>query len=328
MGTIPDRNNDQLDLYQLRAFDALFREHSLTRAAQALNTKQPTLSKTLARLRRYFDDPLFIRVSLRMEPTAKALELVGPIRTLLDELQLLRTERVPFDPKRSNRTFSFFTADAGMIVLLPPLVKCLLEEAPGVRLRAVQLDAQQLQSSLESGEVDLAVGNFPGLTQGIRRQSLFAGTYMSLSRTGRSRAARAPSIEEFVNARHVLVSAAGTGHAHQMVEHVIEALIPAANIIVRVPGFTAAAIVAKHADAITTLPEPIAAVLSRELDMQLMRTPLDLPRFEIAQYWHERFDREPGNQWLRSIFRSQFGGSRMLARGRSFRRGEGMRPQS
>src|SRR5262245_15729861 len=90
MDTIPKRHTEELDVYQLRVFDALFREHTLTRAAEALSTKQPTLSKTLARLRRYFDDPLFVRVSLRMEPTAKALELVGPIRTLLDELQWLR----------------------------------------------------------------------------------------------------------------------------------------------------------------------------------------------------------------------------------------------
>ncbi len=41
MGTIPRRHTDELDLHQLRVLDALFREHSLTRAAEALNTNQP-----------------------------------------------------------------------------------------------------------------------------------------------------------------------------------------------------------------------------------------------------------------------------------------------
>ena len=66
------------------------RRHSLTRAARTLNVTQPALSKTLARLRRYFDDPLFVRVSLRMEPTPKAL-------------QKSRTKRRPGRSSRARR---------------------------------------------------------------------------------------------------------------------------------------------------------------------------------------------------------------------------------
>jgi hypothetical protein len=72
MKTIPGRHAEDLDLHALRVLDVLFRERSLTRAAEALHTQQPALSKTLARLRRYFGDPLFVRVALHMEPTAKA----------------------------------------------------------------------------------------------------------------------------------------------------------------------------------------------------------------------------------------------------------------
>src|SRR5262249_3737705 len=72
---IPPGYPASLDLHHLQVFDVLLRERSLTRAARVLNVTQPALSKTLARLRRYFQDPLFVRVSLRMEPTAKALVL-------------------------------------------------------------------------------------------------------------------------------------------------------------------------------------------------------------------------------------------------------------
>jgi DNA-binding transcriptional LysR family regulator len=69
----------ELDLRQLRVFEVLLRERNLTRAAAVLGASQPALSKTLANLRQYFGDPLFIRVGHRMEPTAKALELESPI---------------------------------------------------------------------------------------------------------------------------------------------------------------------------------------------------------------------------------------------------------
>jgi DNA-binding transcriptional LysR family regulator len=75
MTTITPGYEDELDLHQLQVLDVLLREHSLTRAARTLNVTQPALSKTLARLRRYFGDPLFVRVALRMEPTPKALQL-------------------------------------------------------------------------------------------------------------------------------------------------------------------------------------------------------------------------------------------------------------
>ena len=84
MQTIPNDHSGDPDLRQLRVFDVLLREHSLTRAARALDVTQPALSKTLAQLRRYFDDPLFVRVALRMEPTPKALQLQAPVRAILE----------------------------------------------------------------------------------------------------------------------------------------------------------------------------------------------------------------------------------------------------
>jgi len=82
---IPNSYAADLSLQHLRVLDVLLRERSLTRAAKVLDVTQPALSKTLARLRRYFDDPLFVRVSHRMEPTPKALALARPVGDVLGE---------------------------------------------------------------------------------------------------------------------------------------------------------------------------------------------------------------------------------------------------
>jgi DNA-binding transcriptional LysR family regulator len=311
MKTIARKQSEDLDLHALRVLDVLFRERSLTRAAEALHTQQPALSKTLARLRRYFDDPLFVRVSLHMEPTAKALELEQPIRALLDGMRRLRSEQTPFDPARSNRTFRVFTLDAGVIVLLTPVIKQLVDTAPGVRLRAAQVDLQDLHVPLESGDIDLAIGEFPLLIPGIRRQKLFSGGHLCIFRKGHPRLHGAPSLAKFMEERHIFVTAAGTGHPHQITERSLEQQLPARNIIAHVPSFTSAALLAKTTDAVATMPGPVATVLARELDMQLAKPPIKLPEFEIAQYWHERFDRDPGNQWLRSVFNARFGGGKL-----------------
>jgi DNA-binding transcriptional LysR family regulator len=261
--TIPSGYAAGIDLRDLEVLDVLLREHSLTRAAKALDVTQPALSKTLARLRRYFTDPLFVRVGLRMEPTAKALALQGSIDGILERVRALRSEHVAFDPATSSRTFSFCVVDAGVIKLLPPLVNLLRDEAPHVRLRVMQLDAQHLDSWLETGTIDFAMGSFPTLVKGVRRQFLWVEEYVSVVNRGHPRVSSNPTLREFASENHVLVSTLGTGHAHKLAERAVEAAIPPQNIICRVPIFIAAAVVAKHTDAVATLPVSIASVLPK-----------------------------------------------------------------
>ena len=306
MSTIPKDYDGEPDLHHLRVLDVLLREHSLTRAARELDVTQPALSKTLARLRRYFDDPLFVRVALRMEPTPKALQLQAPVRAILDRMRSLRSEHVSFDPRTSDRTFNFCVIDAGLIKLLPPLVDRLLAEAPKVRLHALQLEAAHLEPWLESGKLDFAMGSFPSLTKGIRRQPLWVERYVSVARRDHPRISPEPTLRAFAAEKHVLVSIAGSGHAHQLTERALEAVLPRENIVCRIPIFLGAAILAKHTDAIATLPLSVATVLTEDLDLQIVTPPLKLPRIDIFQYWHDRLHRDPGNQWIRSIFKALF----------------------
>jgi len=304
MSSIPQ--NYGPELHHLRVLDVLLREHGLTRAARELNVSQPALSKTLAHLRRHFDDPLFVRVGLRMEPTPKALQLQAPVRAILERMQSLRSEHVAFDPRSSHRTFNFSVVDAGLIKLLPPLVERLLTEAPNVRLNVLQLEAAHLEPWLESGKLDFAMGSFPMLTKGIRRQLLWAERYVAVVRRGHPRISSDPAMRAFAAEKHVLVSIAGSGHAHQTMERALEAAIPAENIICRIPTFIGAAVLAKHSDAVAVLPHSIATVLAQDLDLQIIRPPVKLPKIDIYQYWHDRLHRDPGNQWIRSVFNALF----------------------
>jgi DNA-binding transcriptional LysR family regulator len=296
------------DLHHLRVLDVLLREHSLTRAARELDVTQPALSKTLAYLRRYFDDPLFVRVALRMEPTPKALQLQAPVRAILEQMQALRSKHVSFDPRISQRTFNFCVVDAGLIKLLPPLVDRLLTEAPNVRLQVLQLEAANLEPWLESGKLDFAMGSFPSLTKGIRRQPLWVERYVGVVRRGHPRISSDPTLPAFAAEKHVLVSIAGSGHAHQIMERTLAAALPRENIVCRIPMFIGAAVLAKHTDAVASLPLSVATVLAEDLDLKIIKLPLKLPRIDIFQYWHDRFHRDSGSQWIRSVFRQLFRG--------------------
>jgi DNA-binding transcriptional LysR family regulator len=292
----------EVDLRHLRAFEVLLRERNLTRAATVLGVAQPALSKTLAKLRRYFADPLFVRAGHRMEPTAKALELAGAVHALLDDATMLRARHRPFDPTTSTRTFSFSVVDSGLVRLLPDLLGYLESHAPGVKLRVTPIDLEGLEAALEAGHLDFAMGSFPSRSKRIRRQVLWSVSYVSVARRGHPRLGAKPSLQAFAAERHVLVSTAGTGHAHQLVERALERAIPQDNIVCRVPTFMAAAFVVSRTDNVATLPAGIAAELADALELDVFATPTRLPRIDVAQHWHERFHREPGNQWIRGVF--------------------------
>nr|AGC65456.1 LysR family transcriptional regulator [Ralstonia sp. T6] len=306
MDTIPQRHEDELSLNHLLVLDVLLSERSLTKAARVLNLTQPALSKTLARLRHYFGDPLFVRVGLRMEPTPKAMELGEPVRDILQSVRALRSDLASFDPRTSQRSFRFFLLDADASQMLPPLLSRLAEEAPGILVQAVNADATHLDLWLENGLVDQAIGSFPTLTQSIRRQLLWRETYGAVVRKNHPRLAQLGEPDAFIAEKHVLVSAVGTGHEHLSVERAIEAGVPHTNIVCRVPSFATAALIARHSDAVAILPLTLARALCADLDLAVVAPPLSLPGMDIAQHWHERVHREPGNQWIRALVHRLF----------------------
>src|SRR5271165_2708468 len=98
MPAIAERNLRSVDLNLLVVFDTLMIERNVTRAAARNGLSQPAVSKALNRLRGMFDDPLFVRRDRAMEPTARALELAGPIHGALADISRTLAPSDAFDP--------------------------------------------------------------------------------------------------------------------------------------------------------------------------------------------------------------------------------------
>jgi DNA-binding transcriptional LysR family regulator len=280
----------------------LLRARSLTRAAAEMETTQPTLSKALRRLRLQFDDPLFIRDGQRMEPTAKALALSDGIASLLRSADMLHDAAATFDPRRSDRLFSVLLTDTGIVHFLPLLLAHCAVVAPGVRLRAVPLDARQFERKLETGEADLALGAFRHPAAHLRRQILYTDGYSSLARGSAARIASLATLDGFCQARHVLITGSETGHAaHSAAHRALTAVLPESSVALRVPSFLAGAVVAASTDAVVTVPNALARALAGPLELSTFAAPVALPQIQLGQYWHERFHRDAASRWLRGV---------------------------
>jgi DNA-binding transcriptional LysR family regulator len=76
-----------VDLNSLLTFLLVYQEHSVSRAAACLNVKQPAVSNTLARLRTYFRDPLFVRRANGLEPTRRARRIAEELTPAFVQIQ-------------------------------------------------------------------------------------------------------------------------------------------------------------------------------------------------------------------------------------------------
>jgi DNA-binding transcriptional LysR family regulator len=288
-------NVHEIDLNLLRVFDAVLREHGVTAAAARLRLTQPAVSNALARLRALLGDALFIRTPAGMDPTPFARQLAEPVRQALALLESALAHGPGFDPSSSTRAFRLYMSDLGQIEFLPPLVERVQSVAPGVRLEAVALEVEDIGDALAAGALDLAVGFLPGLAAPVRRQPLFRDPYLCLMRADHP--ITALTKKRFLEASHALVTYRG---GHRVIEEALERAGITRRIALRVPHFTVLPMVLERTDLILTLPARVARVFERRGRLKALLPPVPIPPAEVAVHWHERFEADPGNRWLRA----------------------------
>jgi hypothetical protein len=114
-------NTTRLDLNLLVTLEALLTEQNVTKAAARLHLSQPAVSAQLQRLREVFDDLLLIPAQRGMTPTAKALELLDPLRHALDQVRATITTHKSFEPAKSTLAVAIACTDYLQAAVIKPL---------------------------------------------------------------------------------------------------------------------------------------------------------------------------------------------------------------
>jgi DNA-binding transcriptional LysR family regulator len=292
-----------IDLHAFRVFDEIYKTGSLSRTADRLGLTQPAISIALRKLRRHFDDALFVRIGNTMRPTPQAEAMLEGVRAAIAALEGALAYRLHFDPSRTERSFHVAMTDIGQIVLLPRLLNELSVAAPRSHVDISNI-SERTPQLLESGELDLAVGFVPHFPAGFYQQALFDERFACLARSDHPRIRAAPTLEEFQEESHVVVVTSGTGHL--IVDRKLEALGIQRRIAVRIPNFLGVGTIVSMTDYICTLPRRAALIMARNNEVAAWDVPFELPYYIVKQHWHERQMRDPGNHWLRGMMSSLF----------------------
>ena len=287
-----------VNLNLLAAFDALLEERNVTRAASRMGVTQSAMSSSLAQLRVLFDDPLFRRTPRGIEPTPRALELGDPIRRGLALFDRALTPR-SFDPRSESRVFVLATSDYVEFVLLPPLLKRLAREAPGVRLEVRPWGLQQVPKTLHTGEVDLMIGFYNEVPAHHAETLLFDEHYVCIARKGHPGLGRKPTLKSWLAQKHVLVSQqAGSPGT---VDRALAARDLKRTIGARVSHFLLVPTLVAQTDLVAAVNARVATAFAGSLALRVFPPPLPLPKGRIGQVWHEQLEHDPAQRWFRQL---------------------------
>ncbi|MEP6722419.1 MAG: LysR family transcriptional regulator [Variovorax sp.] len=288
-----------IDLNLLVVFNQLLIERKVSKVAENLGLGQPAVSNALARLRKLFDDELFLRTSSGMQPTPFADQLAESIGYALGMIHGAVNARSSFDPAISKRSFSIGMTDIGEIYFLPQLMQRIHEIAPEVSISTVRNTAVNLKDAMEAGHVDLAIGLLPQLKGGFFQRRLFVQQYMCMFRRGHALDKKRLLQSDFFAADHLAVVSAGTGHGQ--VDEILDSSSSHRRVKLTVPHFVAIGHILQSTDLIATVPERLAERMAKPFDLRYLPHPVKLPQISINIFWHAKYHKDPANQWLRSL---------------------------
>ena len=144
------------DWNRARAFLVTAEAGSLSAAARALGSTQPTVGRQVTALERELGVTLFARVGTRLEVTDTGLDLVEHVRAMADAAS--RVSLAATGQSESIEGTVCITASESIAAfLLPPILAALRRDHPGIELELVVSNEAR---DLSRREADIAIRNF------------------------------------------------------------------------------------------------------------------------------------------------------------------------
>ncbi|CAH0991239.1 HTH-type transcriptional regulator LeuO [Sinobacterium norvegicum] len=287
---------NRVDLNLLTTFLEVYRLNSITLAAEALDTTQPTVSGILKRLSEQLGEQLFVREGRGIAPTSVAVQLaadIGPafigIDNALDNLK-------SFDIDHPRR-FNVFVTEP-MMLLLQPLVKA--DKTMGqcqINFQLAPPTLDKLFEKLGSQQIDLAV-DLGRLDHPSYQSQLFHRDQLLVTcRQNHSQYQDRLTIDQYYSADHVRLKLRRSGL--DGVTMLSKAPMRSRNITAVCDSVMSGLALASTSEVLCLAPKSIAEVYAPLLNLQALPLPFATHPLEHYLHWHNRTTDSQAHRWLR-----------------------------
>jgi DNA-binding transcriptional LysR family regulator len=284
---------NQVDLNLFVVFETIYDKRNLTRAAEVLCISQPAVSNALARMRKTFNDQLFVSTPHGMVPTPVAQNIIGRVGEALQLLNASVQEADLFLPASASKVFRVSMNDLTETLLLPALGDVLQREAPGIRIESYFSKRNDVARELATGALDLAIDAPLIADPQLLHGPLASERYVCMLRRGHPLAGAPLTLENYLTMGHIHMSSRREGLGH--VDAALNLLGRQRDIRMRVQHYMVAPLIALRTDLALTAP----LGLVQGVDAILLELPFALPTLQWHLYWHRSADQDQANAWLR-----------------------------
>ncbi len=300
-------NLAKLDLNLLVNLHVLLDQRNVTRAAEQLNLSQSAISKSLARLRVLFDDPLLERSGYGMEPTLKAKQLQAELKRLMVDIDRL-TAPTTFDPFQSSRKFRIAVVESSYSLIFPKFIAEILLNAPNITIDSCRWGADTFER-LQRGELDFAITGKDMKPEdevrtlippkGVVSQELYQDELCCLINDKHPCLEAHWDLEQYLSYRHIMVK--NYSNERWLVDLKLAEKQFERNIALYVPDFNSAAELCCHTELILTAPKRFSVHAAKKMGLTVLPLPIHVPPLTYPLFWHESRNRDLAHSWLKKF---------------------------
>jgi LysR family nod box-dependent transcriptional activator len=287
---------ERLDLNLLVALDALLDERSVSLAAERIFLSQSATSSALGRLRDYFGDELLVAKGRQMVLTARAEELVEPVRAVLEQIRSTIAVSPPFDPATCDRTLRIMASDYMTEVLLSQVFTSIAEVAPLMRFE-IQPMTEGPVDSLERGFVDLLLTVDFGMTSDHPSQILFGDDYVVIG-CARNPAMKGPMTKELYFELGHITSRFGKARVPAFDDWFMRRQKQQRRIEIVAPSFLSIPGLIVGSKRIATIHRRHAERIKKTMPLVVHELPLAMPPIREGAQWHLANNNDAAIRWF------------------------------
>ncbi|MEP6367463.1 MAG: LysR substrate-binding domain-containing protein, partial [Marinobacter sp.] len=205
-----------------------------------------------------------------------------------------------FDPASQRKTYSLGLRDILESTFLPQLMKRLVPY-PELEIVSQRIPRRDMETQLAAGKLDFAVDVLLPVSNQTSHQLLRRDRLVLVARSDHPLTGGKLTMEEYLKAKHVLVSSRTEGPGIEDFE--LSRLGVQRDIRLRCQHYFAACRVAEETDLLLTMPETYARIIAERASLTLMDPPTELPSIDVHLYWHKAYEKEPALIWFREQLR-------------------------
>ena len=305
----PDRHTlrplQTLNLNLLVPLEALLRRRSVSRAAEDLRLGQPTMSETLAKLRRHFGDELLERRGHELVLTPFAAGLLPAVENAVRSVRAVFDSNAVFDRAESTREFVIAAADVWVQVVAAPLWQAVHHQAPRVRLDFHAIDPAIFTDPLSAARsVDFVICPHAWFDS-LRYHDLFSAEWVFVVWEENEQIGDSLTVEDLREQTWVGAYGVSRGMLAGPLDILAQADLRRAGITpaiaVKTESFLNVPQLVRGTGHIALMHRSHAELVAPGLGLRILESPVPLSPLTQALWWHPDFDDDPGHRWLREL---------------------------